>query len=105
MVKKNILFVFGGKSNEHDISILSAYNLYRFFDLKKYNMFLLFIDVNGKFILCKNKLLTDEVFLKNFDKNLSKLKLNEEIIINGDGVKIGKINIDIIFPLLHQINN
>ena len=49
-MKKNLLIIFGGKSCEHDISIITAHQAMDFVDENKYNVFPVFIDINGLFL-------------------------------------------------------
>lgn len=50
--KLNILLVFGGRSDEHDVSIISASNIIPHFDQSKYNLNLLYITKEGGWLLC-----------------------------------------------------
>lgn len=51
MTRKNILLVFGGESPEHEVSILSARNIYAAMDNTKYHVDLCYIDTHGKWWL------------------------------------------------------
>lgn len=46
---KNIAVIFGGKSSEHDISIITACNLMQNLDENKFKIFPIYIQKNGKF--------------------------------------------------------
>ena len=47
MTKKNIAVIFGGKSSEHDVSIVSAGSFFRSIDRETFNVFAIYIDQNG----------------------------------------------------------
>jgi len=51
MNRQSVLLFFGGESSEHDISIMSARNVYGAIDNEKYEVRLCFIDKQGKWWL------------------------------------------------------
>lgn len=53
MEKKNIIVMFGGKSVEHDISILTFLQTMKNIDLKKYNVFPIYINKQSHMFLVK----------------------------------------------------
>lgn len=61
---KNILLVFGGVSYEHDISIVTAFQIYKKTRLDDYNLVLLYVSRDGRFFVCDAK----KVKLKDFSK-------------------------------------
>lgn len=98
MTKKiNVGIVFGGKSGEYDVSLLSAYNVIKGINKDKYDLTLLGISIDGRIYhytgdienIPNNKWINDSEHL-NKDFSI----LNSEIINN----------IDIIFPVLHGQN-
>ena len=48
MNKLKVGVIFGGMSNEHDISVMSGKTIIDNLDKNKYDVFLFFIDKNGK---------------------------------------------------------
>lgn len=78
-MKENILVVFGGKSVEHDISIITALQVMRFLDKDK-NVIPLYIQRNGKWCVGENFDKVDTFI--DFDK---KAKVKREVFL-----KIGK---------------
>ncbi|MCK5312857.1 MAG: D-alanine--D-alanine ligase [Desulfobacteraceae bacterium] len=55
MTNKNrlhVILTFGGRSNEHNVSVVSASNVIQHFDPEKYNLKLLYITKEGQWILC-----------------------------------------------------
>ena len=51
--KKNVGIIFGGKSGEYDVSLLSAYNVIKGIDKEKYDLTLIGISLEGKFYIYK----------------------------------------------------
>ncbi len=113
MIKENrlqVLLIFGGRSEEHNVSIVSASNIISHFNPEKYDLKLLYITKDGNWILC--------------DKSRFKLNcdLSEQIIPTITGVPvflpIGRgevsqiytkdtglpVKVDIVFTVLHGRN-
>lgn len=101
--------IFGGRSAEHEISLLSARNVIDAIDKDKYDVVLIGIDKGGKWYLNDN----NARFLLE-DNKTSLLKLNTanskgvtivptskdfELISTSDGKPAGRV--DVIFPVLH----
>ena len=112
MKKLNIAIFFGGKSEEHPISIQSAKSVVQNLNVNKYNVFLIGIDKNGdwyhitdisSFLKTKQDLSFDQIgkpailFSKNEKAYLSYLSENKSIISNDNK----PLQIDIAFPVLH----
>ena len=53
--KLNLAVIFGGRSGEHEVSIVSAKSVIREADKKKYNVKEIFINKNGEWILDNKK--------------------------------------------------
>jgi len=84
MKKKTVGLFFGGRSNEADISIISAKNIIKFFDYQKYNLVLVYWHRDNKFYILK-----DAGEIEN---------IAEKAEINiGDFSKL----FDIAFPITH----
>ena len=111
MKKLNVAVFFGGRSEEHPISIQSAQNVVQNLDAHKYNIFLIGIDKNGNwyhitdislFLKAKLDLNFDQIgkpvilFSKNDLAYLS--YLNESTVPDN---KQSLIQIDVVFPVLH----
>ena len=80
-MKKNLVIIFGGKSNEHEVSIKSAKSIVKYINKEKYNIKLVYINKEGKWLLCNNiNKLSNLIELKDF--------------------KILTLS-DIVFPILH----
>lgn len=105
--KLRVGIIFGGKSAEHEISLLSAKNIVSALDKEKYEPVLIGIDKAG------NWLLTDSLeFLLN-SQNPKLIKINEEnkqniVLVPQSAGKITNLDfkkpetlIDVAFPILH----
>lgn len=96
-MKLNLGILFGGRSSEHQISILSGSSIIKNIAKGKYNIIPIFIDKDGKW------------FLIHFDEKNSSLNFSEKyeikyISANSQKIKTEKgeeIKIDVIFPALH----
>lgn len=104
--KLKIALIFGGKSAEHEVSLLSTMNIFDALDKDKYEIVLIGIKKDGSWKLQDNN---------NFLLNATNPKL---IALNGEGgkdINSGQINnglsllsddeksggIDVVFPVLH----
>lgn len=104
--------LFGGRSPEHEVSILTAKQVAGFLG-KSYDVLPIYITRDGKW-LTHESLLTDEA-LKNFEEALKK---SSQLVITPDtsiqlirnplgaGImkKAARLEIDVIFPVLHGLH-
>lgn len=90
----NVLVVCGGKSFEHDISILTA-QIIANADIKKYNIFVLYQSLNGDFYL-----MPKDLSIKGF-KELSqglkvKLEINSPNILSKSGKTLFRADVAVV---------
>lgn len=104
---KKLLFLFGGESNEHDVSNISAYNVISQTDKDKYDITKIGITKDGKwyFVDCdlediKTGAWKDTV---KYEAVISPSKNHRGIIIFKENEQIFK-EIDVCFPILHGNN-
>ncbi|UAJ64804.1 D-alanine--D-alanine ligase [Candidatus Schneideria nysicola] len=104
--KKNIAIVFGGKSHEHQVSLESSRNIFNNLNRNKYNITLIRVDKNGRWILEYSSLYLKKISNPNnwsFSNPcyLAMVPGNKKIqfIKINNGSPIPKI--DIIFSVLH----
>lgn len=89
-MKKKLGLIFGGRSEEHEISIMTARSIAQNINREKYEVSLFPIDKNGKiYSLSEADLSEDKIF--NFAKPLS----------FGDFAGELTEKIDVVFPLIH----
>ena len=112
-MKISIAVLFGGKSTEHEISIISALQAIENMDKEKYNIYPIYISKNNEFYYDK-ELLYD---IKNY-KNMSTLlqKLTKVCLVREDSsvyikslkTKLFSNNniakVDVAFPIVHGTN-
>ena len=105
-MKKNVLFLFGGESSEHEVSCLSAYNVLSAADSELYNIYMIGITKDGNWLYYdgayeKIKDLSWEKEAK-YKAVISPCKSDSGIIIFDEEIK--KVKIDACFPVLHGKN-
>lgn len=98
MTRRTVLLLFGGESPEHDVSLMSARNIYGAMDNSKYEVLLGYIDRHGKWWL-----------LDSWQEDLSNhggvqliAALGSRSFVTMPGSNI--IRPDIIYPALHGNN-
>ncbi len=96
MKKIKLSLIFGGKSGEHEISIISARSIYSAIDKNKYQIIPIAITQEGNWLNPKisKKLLKNQKITKISDSLITN---NQQLITN---IKILK-DFDINFPVLH----
>jgi len=104
MNKKKVGILFGGKSAEHEISLLSAKNIYEAIDRTKFDPVLIGIDKTGRWLLndAQQFLLNADnpaLVRLNPDGNPVSLKPESSGLISTE--KMGNISLDVVFPILH----
>ncbi len=105
--KTRVAILFGGKSAEHEVSLLSARSIYQAIDKDKYDVLLVGIDKDGRWSLNK-----PSQFLPSADDpRLMKLPVTDEavaflpaprgfeLVSTASNRSAGKV--DVVFPVLH----
>lgn len=93
---KNVCIIFGGTSTEHEVSRISASNLIRYIDKKKYSVTVMEISKKNEFFLYEYE--PSEAFLKDItsvNNELAKKSITPDISM------FEKMGIDIVFPIIH----
>ncbi len=98
MTRTTVLLLFGGESSEHDVSIMSARNVYAAMDGEKYQVKLCYIDRGGKWWL-----------LDEWKDNLERHGGSQLLVAPGTGSFMtipgnGVVHADVILPILHGKN-
>lgn len=102
MKEKNIAIMFGGRSTEHDISILSALQAYNAINKQKYNVLPIYISKSGKWFLIKDFSSTTPFKEFNEKKHRRVFLLNGDNTLYSDGVLRKKIaSLDCALCVLH----
>ena len=113
-MKLNVAVVFGGKSTEHDISIISALQAIENMDKEKYNIIPVYIDKKGDFYYSEDDKLFKMENYKNQNslvkscKNISFVKIKNKTYIrnNSIGIFSDKIDqiVDVALLIVHGTN-
>lgn len=107
-MKKNIAVIFGGKSAEHEVSIITAHHpiIKALEATGDFDVWPVYISKNGQWYA--DKAMNDINFFKpaNFSSNISKLKqinlsLNDGLTLIWPGLKTKTVKIDLAFPAMH----
>lgn len=93
--KINIALFFGGRSAEHEVSILSARSIYNAFSKEKYRIYPIAISKQGFFL----SPVESEVILFGEQKKVP--DVNRENILDHEVLNILENKIDLVFPVLH----
>ncbi|MBQ5330446.1 MAG: D-alanine--D-alanine ligase [Oscillospiraceae bacterium] len=105
MAKKRIAVIFGGKSNEHDISLISAANVISNIDKSKYEVIQIGITKKGRWFFYPGSVdgikdNTWETFPDNVPAAILPDPLYRGIATILDG-EVNVIRVDAVFPVLH----
>jgi D-alanine-D-alanine ligase len=92
--KINIALIFGGRSAEHEVSILSARSIYDAFDKSRYNIFPIAISEKGRW-------LNTEKSTSVLNSEMEKVPKSNSNIISEDIINFLQNKIDLAFPVLH----
>ncbi len=101
--------VFGGKSVEHEVSIISAIQAMNKMNGEKYEIIPLYITKDGKWytgeILRDIEIYQDLHLLKKYAKNVNLIEKGGRFVLQGTGFfkrEVGEV--DLIFPITHGTN-
>ena len=105
MANKNIVVLMGGKSSEHDVSLISAKTVIESIDKDRYSVIMVGITKDGQW-----KLIDTMAHLEDGSWMNSKTSAyicpdtgSKELLLERGG-KTERISIDVVFPVLHGMN-
>lgn len=100
---KNVLFLFGGKSNEHEVSIISGSNVFNNFPRDEYKPIPVFINRKGEWYTTNQKISSfskeENEVIKTFDTRCTLNKISEKCLLIDD--KGNSIELDLVYPIVH----
>ncbi len=108
--KTRVAILFGGKSGEHEVSIVSALSIYKALDKEKYDITLVGIDKTGRWLLPEQtQLLTQSQNpqLIKLNQSLNTVSLlpfpteNNLIPVGGGASSQKAMQFDVVLPILH----
>ena len=97
----NVVILCGGRSAEHEVSIISARNILRGINRKKYSITLIHIDQHGQGFMLDEEALShggSEMIVLTKESACTPLTIDEKFFIQ---CKSAKIAVDVVFPVLH----
>ncbi|MDE7193620.1 MAG: D-alanine--D-alanine ligase [Oscillospiraceae bacterium] len=107
MARKKIAVLFGGASSEHEISLLSAYNVLTNIPKNKYNVMCIGITKKGHWLYYPGEY--EDIRTGAWENNpdcctavISPDAINKGIILIGESAYVHKV--DVVFPVLHGAN-
>lgn len=106
---ENLLLIFGGQSSEHDVSCMSAVNVYEGIDKTKFNITLVGITKSGKWLLTDDiKQIKDGTWRKSRVRAILSPDAESKSLYflrerDGEEMFASSIRIDIVFPVLHGL--
>lgn len=108
-MKVRVGVIFGGKSVEHEVSIISAIQAMNKMDGEKYEVFPIYITKDGKWytgeILKDIEIYQDMNLLKKYGKQVYLIEKDGRFVLQGRGFLKKEIQeVDIIFPITHGTN-
>ena len=111
MNKKRVLILLGGKSGEHEISIISATSVFKSLDRNKYDVSLVGIDKTGKWFVPDEKALLSQ---SSNPKKVQMIPTKNKVCLlpfenKGELMSVGEHKtssaslhgFDVVFPVLH----
>lgn len=101
--KINLALIFGGRSAEHEVSIVSAQNIAKAIDRKKYSLTLVGISQKGEWLLFEESEFFSLKKISALKKSTNKKNVIPLTRDNNFYLKIENIEkcIDAVFPVLH----
>lgn len=104
-MKKKVLFLMGGRSGEHEVSIVSAKAVIGNLETKKYEAIEVGITKDGAWVIGEDleKMKTGKSISPEYELLFSKEKKDGKHVLLKikDGKIIEEIPFDIVFPVLH----
>lgn len=105
MSKKSIAVIFGGKSSEHEVSCVSAVTVIENIDTDAYNLILIGITKEGKWLRVEStKQITSGEWYNSKDNAVVSPDASHKGILVIKDNKVERIAIDVVFPVLHGLN-
>lgn len=105
-MRLNVGVIYGGKSVEHEISIISAISMMSYFDDNKYKVIPIYIDKNNNWYTGEHLKsimhYRDISLVKRYAKKVQLLKRNNTFVLESQGLfKKDICSIDVVIPIGH----
>ena len=108
-MKKNLLLLMGGKSGEHEVSLVSGSSVFGALDKNKYEVTVVGIDKMGRWVIVPESWIPQHV-AKAREMDLSKLQETVTVLPYKDDKSLRwlrenkALKIDVVLPILHGTN-
>ena len=101
--KLRIGVIFGGRSGEHEVSLVSASSVIEKLDKEKYEVVPIGITLDGKWVSSSNavQLLKSRKSLDSEPERFIAPEPNRQALVSADGVLQSNLSLDVVFPLVH----
>lgn len=98
--KIDLCVMFGGRSSEYEVSLVSAYNIINAVDEEKYNLYKIGVTKDGVFYLYfgDNESIKDGSWTENENNKALSVRLDGGGFFTDDGEKLP---CDVVFPVMH----
>lgn len=105
LAEKNIVVIMGGKSSEHEVSLVSATTIIENINTEIYNIIMVGITKDGQWKLVDSlRDIKDGSWVRSrIDVMISPNANSEELLLIRED-HIERIHIDVVFPVLHGMN-
>ena len=103
--KQTIAVIMGGRSSEHEVSLVSATNITKNIDAERYDIILIGITKTGEWKLVPSlEAVADGSWVDGQTKVLLSPETGKGDLLLIDGKKLKVKHIDVVFPVLHGMN-
>ncbi len=100
---KNVAIIAGGKSPEHEVSVISARNIFNALDKTQYTVSVIGISKNGEwFHLPDNTLFDDQAIGGNKHRKLCLMPFDQRPLRYADAIDTS-LDVDVFFPIAHGV--
>ena len=103
MSRTRVLLLFGGRSAEHEVSVVSARSVYAAIDRERYDVVLAGIDQQGRWYFGgkNNESLLSTTTVVTDKQEPARLSTAGTSLVSEDGDDLPDSEFDVVFPLLH----
>ena len=100
--KLAVAVLFGGQSSEHEVSCMSVVNVVSAMDKEKYNVYIVGITREGRWLLVDDiAKVTEDTWRESKIQAVLSPDPSDHGLLRMDGTQMCRIHIDVIFPVLH----
>jgi D-alanine-D-alanine ligase len=101
--KKKVVILFGGQSSEHDVSCISGATVAEAVDSEKYEVYLLGITKEGRWVLVDNVEDIKSGAWRESGREAFIAPSSDRRMLVKDGDGYQEVTVDVVFPVLHGL--